>query len=240
MRKFLCTALLAALAAAAPASAQTVPTKATLEECRTGEDRLDRVAVFAAEMGSVPGSTRLQVRFDLREKLRGRRWHRVVAPGLGVWATSTADIFRRSKPVIGLQAPANYRAVVRFRWLAGRKVLKRTSRRTPVCRQPDAGPDLRVMDIQVEPTEGNRANYLVIVRNEGRSPAAAFDVALSIAAGKLPPQTLQALDPGVETVVSFTGPRCARGDVLLAAVDPDGRLDERDRADNRRERDCPS
>jgi hypothetical protein len=239
MRKILCTALLVALTVAAPAAAQTVPTRASLEDCRTGEERLDRVAVFAAQIGAVPGSDRLQVRFDLNERLPGGKWHRVPAPGLGVWSTSGADIFRRSKPVIGLQAPANYRATVRFRWLDGKKVLRRATRRTPVCRQPDAGPDLRVVDVEVRPAEGNRGRYLVTLRNEGQAVASAFDVVLSIGDGRLPPQTLEALGPGVETVVSFTGPRCVAGDVLLAALDPDGRLDERDRSDNRRERICP-
>jgi hypothetical protein len=238
MRKILCTVLLAALAAAAPAAAQTVPTRATLVDCRAGEERLDRVAVFAAQMGAVPGSDRLQVRFDLSERLPGGKWHRVPAPGLGVWSTSTADIFRRSKPVIGLQAPAQYRATVRFRWLDGKKVLRRASRRTPVCRQPDAGPDLHVIGVEVQTTEGNRGRYLIRLRNEGQATASAFDVVLSIGDGRLPPQTLEALGPGVETVVSFTGPRCAAGDVLLAALDPDGRVDERDRSDNRREQIC--
>ena len=63
MRKIACiVALLAPAAVAAPAQAQTVPTRAALEACHTGPAPLDRYAVFTAQMGSVPQSHRMQVR----------------------------------------------------------------------------------------------------------------------------------------------------------------------------------
>jgi hypothetical protein len=89
MRKFACTggvAAVALLAAALPAAAQTVPTKGTLESCRTGAGPLDRYAIFAAQMGSIKGARRLQLRFDLLQKLPGAKsFAPISAPGLGVW-----------------------------------------------------------------------------------------------------------------------------------------------------------
>src|SRR4051794_30454190 len=184
MRKFACTggvAAVALLAAACPAAAQTVPTKGTLETCHTGAGPLDRYAIFAAQMGSLGGAKKLQLRFDLLQKLPGAKaFAPIAAPGLGVWKSSTADIFRYRKQVAGLQAPGAYRAVVRFRWLAANGgVRKATKRTTAVCRQPDPGVNLAVGAIRAQRAGSGRVQYLVTIRNDGRADAGAFDVAFT-------------------------------------------------------------
>ena len=240
MRKLAGTLLL--FAALAPAAAaQSVPTRATLDDCRTGEAPAERLAVFGAQMGTLPKAKRLQVRFDLQERTDGKTWRRVAAPGLGVWRSSTADIFRYRKQVTNLQAPADYRAIVRFRWLTVTgKPLRQLSRRTAICRQPDPGADLAVQGMRLERAGDDRVRYVVTVANDGRAAASSFDVLLTIGPTRQPAQTVEGLGAGEQATVIFVGPRCQPGSTLTVAVDPDGRVDERDRADNTRDSVCPS
>src|SRR3954462_12996088 len=134
MRKFACTAtlLLAAAVLAAPAHAQTVPTRAVLESCHAGDAPLERFAVFSAQMAAVPGTKKMQVRFDLLQRLPGDDYRRVQAPGLAVWRSSApgVDIFRYRKQVANLAAPGAYRAVVRFRWIGATGVIAHAVKRT--------------------------------------------------------------------------------------------------------------
>src|SRR5438093_8462121 len=108
MRKLACTATLVALALAAdPAGAQNVPTRASLDACHTGGAPLERFVVFSAQMATVPGTKRMQVRFDLLQRLSGAGFRRIQAPGLGGWKSSAPgiDIFRYHKQVANLAAP---------------------------------------------------------------------------------------------------------------------------------------
>jgi hypothetical protein len=240
MRKIACTgAVLAALTAAAPATAEAVPTKATLESCQTGAGPLDRYATFAAQIGTIPGATKLQLRFDLLQRLPGGGFKPIAAPGLGTWRSSTYDIFRYRKQVAGLQAPAAYRAVVRFRWLGEKGVLKTARRTTAICVQPDPGAELVVGRIEAQPAGSGRVQYLVTIRNDGRADAGAFDVLLTLGTDDQPRETVESLGAGAKTVVTFVGPRCAPGDRLTVQVDPDARVPQSDRADDLRAVDCP-
>jgi hypothetical protein len=54
-RKTACTVLFL-LALAAPAAAQTVPTRASMDSCHVGSAPLDRFALFSAQMGALPQS----------------------------------------------------------------------------------------------------------------------------------------------------------------------------------------
>jgi hypothetical protein len=243
MRKLACTggALLAGLLAAAPATAQTVPTKGTLEVCHTGAGPLDRYAVFAAQMGTITGAQKLQLRFDLLQRLPGTKgFAAIAAPGLGVWKSSTADIFRYRKQVAGLQAPGAYRAVVRFRWLNAKGTLKTAHRTTAICRQPDPGVNLAVGAITAKKAGSGRVQYLVTIRNDGRADAGAFDVAFSIGTTALPNETVESLGAGAKTVVTFVGGRCSPGDQITVHVDPEGRVVQTDRTDDQKVVDCPN
>jgi hypothetical protein len=241
MRKLACTAaVIAALTAAASAAAQTVPTRGRLESCHTGAGPLDRYAIFVAQMGTIPGATKLQLRFDLFQRLPGAKVFSATAgPGLGVWTSSTKDVYKYRKQVAGLQAPAAYRAVVRFRWLGPKGPLKTTRRTTGVCSQPDPGADLAVGEITAAKAGSGRVQYLVSVRNEGRADAGSFDVALTIGSAPQLVETVEGLGAGAQTVVSFVGPRCARGDQITVQLDPDARVPQSDRTDDQKVVECP-
>jgi hypothetical protein len=113
---------------------------AALEECQTSSVQAERSATFAGEMTAVAGTVRMAMRIDLEERTPEQSlYHTVSAPGLGIWRLSDpkVKIYKYLKQVTNLSAPAVYRAVVRFRWLAPRgRVLKRVQRYTGGCTQP--------------------------------------------------------------------------------------------------------
>jgi hypothetical protein len=157
--------------------------------------------------------------------------------GFGVWETALPGRagFVFHKRVDGLQVPASYRSVVRFRWSDGDgTVVKRASRRTHACWQPDLRPDLvatslrGVLDVSIVP-----AVYRLVVRNDGRSDAGPFAVRV---AGAL--REVAGLGAGEETVLTVTGAPCAAGGVVRALVDADFRVDEADER-NALQRRCP-
>ena len=112
---------------------------AALEQCVTSVVQAERSATFTGEMTAVPGAARMAIRIDLEERLPGEvEFHAVVFPGLGVWrwADPKVKVYKYLKQVTNLSAPAVYRAVIRFRWLAPRgRVLKRVQRYTGRCTQ---------------------------------------------------------------------------------------------------------
>jgi len=234
--------LLVLACAAAPARAQTVPTRAGLDACHTGSAPLERFAVFSAQMGSIPGSKRMLVRFDLLERLPGGGFRRVQAPGLGVWRSSVpgVDIFRYRKQVANLPAPGSYRALVRFRWLdANGKVIAGATRRTRTCKQPDLRPDLSVGTVTAQPAADGRARYTVLVRNEGRTASSVFSVGFAVGDQTQPTQAVQSLVPGEGRVLTFAAPRCSRSAPVRVTVDPDLAVDEADETNNTRTVVCP-
>jgi CARDB len=241
MRKLAWLVLLL-LVPAVPAHAQTVPTRAALQACHTGSAPLDRYAVFTAQLGAVPDSKRMQVRFDLQQRLSGGDFRRVVAPGLGVWRASMpgVDIFRYRKQVANLQAPATYRALVRFRWLdAGGAVIQSTARRTRSCRQPDLRPDLELGAVSAQPAGAGKARYLLVVHNGGRADTGPFDVAFAVGDAGQPDQSVEAVAAGDQRVLTFVGPRCDPQTDLHVTLDPGLAVDEADETNNVRTVSCP-
>ena len=93
---------------------------AMLEQCVTSVVQAERAATFAGEMTAIPGTARMSMRIVLQERRSGELlYHTVIAPGLGVWRGSDpkVKIYKYLKQVTNLTPPADYRAVVRFRWL---------------------------------------------------------------------------------------------------------------------------
>jgi hypothetical protein len=137
-----------AMAGTAGTTAPTTPpvvkpvVSATLEQCVTAVDQDERAATFAGEMAAIPGSSKMEMRIDVLERMpKETLFHTVVAPGLGVWRTAAPGVktYRYLKEVTNLAAPAYYRAAVRFRWLnAHGKLIKALELRTPRCQQPAA------------------------------------------------------------------------------------------------------
>ncbi|TMM19047.1 MAG: hypothetical protein E6F96_04105 [Actinobacteria bacterium] len=136
-----------ALCAAAPGQSgagPALPSTATLEQCVTSVEQLERSATFAGEMSAIPGTLRMAIRIDVQERVPGRAgFHTVTAPGLGVWRMSDpkVKIYKYLKQVTNLSAPAVYRALVRFRWESARgHMLRRAEHVTPRCEEPAAPP----------------------------------------------------------------------------------------------------
>jgi hypothetical protein len=119
-----------------------VPAAATLEKCVTAANPLERYAIFFGRMNAIPGSAGMAMRIGIEERTRGETFHVLEAsgtPGLGAWRSSEpgVKIFKDVKQVSNLEAPDDYRAVVRFRWTDAKgMVIKREVLRTTVCRQP--------------------------------------------------------------------------------------------------------
>ena len=251
-RRALICALAAALAAvlAVAATAQAAPLRASsarafLHACHPALAQGERYATFGGYMRSLRmGADRMEMRFDLyRRPAGGVRWRRVWGPGLGSWNRAHAGVagYRFRQRVENLPAPYSYRAVVLFRWKDGAgRVFARTWRHTPLCFQPDLRPDLRIGGITVERgAEPGSAVYSVLVRNTGRTEARDFDVLLRIGGVARPVETVTALGAGQRILLRFAGPRCAPGESLVAAADPDKRVSEARERNNSLAVACP-
>ena len=218
MRRALLVALVVVLVAA-PAASGAPRLRAELTECSIGS------AAFTGSMPAGAGTDRMAMRFDLYE---GER--RVRAPGLGRWERSEPGRagFVFTQRVEGLTAPATYRARVRFRWYDDEgNVLRRAERRTPVCRQPDPRPQLRVLAV---------APGRVTVANVGLGRAEAFSTALGAGGATL--RLEEGLAAGAVAELAFAEQPCAPGQVLVAVVDSLGEVDEANERDNVRTLNC--
>jgi hypothetical protein len=138
VRRALAAAAAFAAFLAVPAEAAQAPVSARLVRCHTQADQAQRFAIFEGEMhGAV--NVRLEIRFDLESATPGGAFERVDAPGLAVWNRAAAGVvdYRYRKRVENLPAPAEYRALVRYRWRRpGGKTVRYERARTPVCEQP--------------------------------------------------------------------------------------------------------
>lgn len=116
---------------------------ATLKECVTAAAQHERSVTFMGQMTILPGAVQMTMRIDLEERQPGGAGFRRVSvagnAGLGAWriAQSGVKIFKDVKQVSDLAAGAEYRALVRYRWIdAQGNVLWRAMRHTPVCHEP--------------------------------------------------------------------------------------------------------
>jgi hypothetical protein len=121
-------------------SAEPVPKLAArLTSCTTGDDPSRRTAVFTGSMPRVRDAARLAMRFDLYERRPGRGWRRLAVPNFGRWERSATGVagFVFDKRVQRLDAPAQYRVTVRFRWYdADGDVLRHARRTSRRCVEP--------------------------------------------------------------------------------------------------------
>lgn len=230
------------LAGPGVAMAQTMeapPLSAALETCSTSPLPAQRVATFVGSMPAMSGSARMQMRFDLqRRRLDEKLWHKVTGlQGFGIWETALPGRagFVYHKSVDGLQVPASYRAIVRFRWSRpDGTVARQVRRRTVACAQPDLRPDLVAGAVRaVLDARPAFALYTVVVRNGGRSPAGPFAVRVAGAV-----QEIAGLAAGEQIEVAVLAPACLPGTVVRAVVDADRRIDEADER-NALKRGCP-
>lgn len=231
--------LLAGSGVAVAQTAAPPPLSVELETCATSALPAQRVASFVGSMPAMSGATRMQMRFDLQRRRPDEKlWRKVPGlEGFGMWESSMSGRagFVFHKRVDGLQVPASYRAIVRFRWLRGDgTVVRHVRKRTPACAQPDLRPDLApgalraMLDVRV-----GLAVYGLVVRNDGRSPAGPFAVRV---AGVM--QEVAGLAAGQQLEVAVLAPVCVPGTLVRAVVDADQRIDEADEH-NALRRACP-
>jgi len=246
MRQAALTALVVAVVAAFPATAQppvfNLPLKAKLTDCHAGAQTTDRFAVFVGQMPALQGTKRMWMRFDLYERNAGGAWRHLSVPKFGTWQKSLPGKpgFIYEKRVDQLQAPADYRAQVRFRWYDRNGKLQRTARRTTrTCHEPDPRPDLAIGKVTATEAGQGRLRYLIRVRNDGRGDVGPFDTVLSVDGNAQPAATVSGLPAGGVTKVPIVGQRCELGSQLQVAVDTAGLIDESRESNNAVSRPCP-
>lgn len=249
MRRIFTTAVLLALLAAIPAAAQApifnLPLRAKLTDCHTGPLVTDRFAVFVGQMPALQGTRRMWMRFDFFERMPGTPggWQKVQVPKFGSWQKSRPRKpgFIYEKRVDQLQAPAAYRAEVRYRWYdAHGKLQRQALRTTPTCREPDPRPDLAVGKVTAVAAGKGRLRYLVGVRNDGRSDVGAFDLVLSIDGAALPAASVAGLPAGGRAQAAVVGPACTPGSQIQVTLDPGGTIDESNETNDAVSRPCPA
>ena len=211
-----------ALATASPAHAATHLGQAVLLRCDSG------VATFQGRVAAWKRGSKAQMRFTLQARTPEEpTWRGVATPGFGTWLTAPpkAGRYVYDKTVQQLLAPAEYRAVVRFRWRDSHgRVLRTESATTKICRQPDPRPDLQIVALKTG------ARYVAVIRNTGRGDAGPFSVAFTRNGESLGLVAIaDGLKPGAQvSAVLATAPACTAGELIAAQVDP---LDEVDEAD---------
>ncbi len=222
-----------------PADPKAPALSAALETCETSALPAGRVASFVGSMPAVAGTERMQMRFDLQRRQAGEKlWHRLLGvQGFGVWESALPGRagFVFHKRVDGLQVPASYRAIVRFRWYrADGTVARHARKRTTVCAQPDLRPDLAAGALRaVLDARPAFAIYTLVVRNDGRSAAGPFAVRVAGAVSEV-----AGLGAGQQVSLTLIAPACAPGALVRAVVDADRRVEEADER-NALRRGCP-
>ena len=197
-----------------------------------GCDKTVHEAVFTARIASYRRAARMQLRFTLQALTPDdETWRRIDAAGFGEWITAPPGLGRYvyDKTVQELLAPASYRAVIQFRWRGpGGRLLHAERAISPVCRQPDARPDLVVRSVRVE-ADGR---YAALVLNRGHEAAGPFSLELRLDAALLATTVAPALQPAQTTTVVLGGPPCASGQQIEAVADPSAEVDEADEDNN--------
>ncbi|MBV8956914.1 MAG: hypothetical protein JO179_22440 [Solirubrobacterales bacterium] len=213
--------------------------------CKQAVRPVGRAVAVGAVMRPVRGTKRLALRFELLTRLKpGGPWTAVSAGDLGSWISPSdrtlgrrpGDVWIFNKSVGDLAAPAAYRYRVSFRWFGARqRVLRTTALFSSVCSQPELRPDLAVQSIVVEPIPGHpdRDHYLATIVNQGATAASSFRVQF-VPGGGLPAEfrNVPRLAPGRTLEVSFDGPACNTTAASTVTADPDGAVDDANRANN--------
>ena len=193
----------------------------------------DRSATFYGRMDTIPGASKLAIRFQLLERLGADdRFSKIDLAALKQWHTSQAGVKRYGwkQTVDNLHLGGAYKARVQYRWLsAAGTVLDTASRDTPVCRGPL--PNLTIGDLTTKagPTADTRT-YRVDVSNRGKIDTDDVEVSLTVDKAILDTVTISQLAAGETRTVSFTGPPCRRA--MRVKADPDNTIGETQENDN--------
>jgi hypothetical protein len=240
MRRTLVALLLLGLAAVPAAAQDTAPAarpalKASLAACSTGAADDQRFAVFTGSMPAYRGTTRMAMRFDLFLRPIGAGdWLPVRGKGLGRWQKSDPgrEGFVYTKRVERLLQDYEYRATVRFRWYQSGTKRPDRVRRTPVCRQPDQRPNLRIEGVAIQPgPDASMRRYVLTVLNDGKTAAEQFEVGLVTTQDDV--RTVASLPAGERATVEVIAPACPAGERVSARADVRSAVTEADERDNR-------
>jgi hypothetical protein len=200
----------------------------------------NRAAAFYARMDSIPGASKMQIRFQLLERLgRDEAWTKLDVPALRQWHTSQAGVkrFGWKQTVDALRLGGAYKARVQYRWLAANgTTVDSDTRDTSVCRGPL--PNIAISGLAVKPgPTADTSLYRVTVDNSGKLDAAAVDVSLSVDRAILDTVTITQLAAGESRTLNFTGPSCRRA--VRVTADPNNAIGETIENDNSRLFTCP-
>jgi hypothetical protein len=227
---------LAAVALGAPAAAHAgslPPAFVHVTDCQTGSKGAHRRATYHARMRAVPGTARMAMRFQLRERFAGHGAQALSAPALKKWRRSRPGVarFGYSQTVKNLAPGGSYRMVVRYRWYddSGHVIL-RARRVSGACVENGSLPNLVVSAVKVAPgsTPGT-AGYSVSIGNVGKGPAENFSVALILDGALADSRTVERLEAGETATIDMNGPVCHR---LRAVVDSEDTVPETIEDDN--------
>jgi hypothetical protein len=198
--------------------------RAVLVDC----DRQLHEAVFEGRVVTVRRAAKMQLRFKLQIATPDSpRWRRVSVPTWGTWITVPPSFgkYTYSKTVQDLLVPANYRAVVDFRWKDPRgRTIRRERAVSQVCKQPDTRPDLVVRNVRFE-----NGGYVATIFNRGRNSAAGH-FAVDFIVDGVPFGTVELSGLAAQATVTAVLPagRCTPGTPIEAVVDPRSEVDEAD------------
>jgi hypothetical protein len=203
--------------------------KAVVVSC----DKDAREAVFEGQVRVYRKAPRMQMRFTLQAQTPDApKWRKVEVPDFSGWINAPVNVgkYTYDRTVQDLLAPASYRAVIEFRWKSRSGKTLRTERATsPVCRQPDARPDLVVRNVRLQD-----GSFVGVIVNRGREVTGAFAVDFLLDGVSVGTVAVEALDPRAPLTVMTPAPKgpCAPGAALEVVADPRGEVDESDEENN--------
>ena len=221
--------------------------------CRHAVSPISRLISVWAWMRPMPGTRKLQERWVLLSKATpGAEFSPVAGTNLGTWISPSdptlgqraGDIWKLHKVVSDLAAPAAYRLQATFRWLgAGDRVLGSTARTTSTCTEPELRPDLMVQAIAVQAIAHKPAlnRYVATIVNGGATAAGPFVVSFAPGGGlQVTNHSVSRLRAHSQIVVPFVGPACGTTSAPTVTVDPDGQVNDYNRANNQLTAVCPT
>jgi hypothetical protein len=234
-----------ALVGSAVAGASAAAPRARLRNliCQKALDPPARAVSITAVMRPLVGTQKLEMKFELLSRLPGSATlTQLSGTGLGTWiAPDNATLGRRPgdvwivhHPVADLSAPAAYRFRVAFRWLGSHgRILGSATRTTGPCRQPELRPDLLVQSFTVQPVAGHPRidDYVAKIRNGWATAAGPFDVEFTDAT-KAKSVTIKRLGPHTTRKLQFIGLACVSTAPPSLTIDPQGQVDDYNRANN--------
>ena len=257
MRRFLsiCVAASVMGAGAAEATAATSPPRARLRNlvCQRALDPAGRAVAVTAVMRPINGTVKMALRFQLLSRANGASTLSAVSGGdLNSWISPPnptlgrrpGDVWKLTKPIVDLMAPATYHFHVQFRWIgAHSRVLATAVRDSPTCFQPELRPDLALQPISVtpNPTNPSLSTYVATIRNRGRTAAGPFEVLYSPGGGAaVKTRSVPGLAARTSTKLTFHGPSCSSSVTPTITVDPNDQVDDANRANNSQAVVCPA